>query len=850
MMFVRFRTALAAALLAAPLAASAQNVTGLSNWSIVLDPGHSQTENQGVYGYSEAEKTLGVGLELRRLLTTYTDIRGVYMTRTNSTDVVSLTQRADFANSSGGAYFHSIHSNAAGATATSGFVLWPQMPDLLEPASYPGGRAMARRMGPTVGRAMRIPLANGGDYGECAFYGVSTCGSGVKGSRNSVQRNTYMPSTLSEMGFHTNPTQNLRNMNADWKRMEARAFFWAILKNFNIPRPAGRFLTGIVSDVESGLAINGATIEYAGKSYTTDTYASLFNRYSTDPNELRNGYYYLEDVAAGANSLNVSAPGYLNSSQSVTAIDTFFTFVDVGLVSTAPLTVASTNVAGATAFRVIDPIEVTFSRPVAPATVQTGLTLTRTSDGSAVAGGFTWTNGYRRVVFTPTQTLAATTQYTLTIAGTAASPYGIALDGDANGTAGDAYVRTFTSGIADVTAPAIASVVPANNATNVARRPLINVTMNELVTPASRPTSLFSLANATTNATVPITVAINNVNGKTVVQAAPNTDLDPNTNYQFRMGAGMTDEVGNAVTFERRLAFTTNALQESGTTFEAFEDDFTSRWWSPSQSGSTVGTVADSTARLAVPLQEPRGGSTGQSMAIKYGWDTSNASSWLVRTCYQGCGSASANMDTSYTLQAAIFGDGSGTRLRFALDDNCSGGSCSGTEVGPWTDVTWLGWRLVEWDLGAVAPPENWIGTSNGQLNGNLRLESIQLTYNATTGVRFGQIAVDNIRAVKTTAVAGEDESALETNALALSAPTPNPTARTARLRYALPDTRPVRLAVFDVTGREVAVLVDETRAAGTHSAEWDATTAAPGMYLVRLVAGPEQRTATVVVQR
>ena len=50
MMFVRFRAALAAALLAAPLAASAQNVTGLSNWSIVLDPGHSQTENQGVYG--------------------------------------------------------------------------------------------------------------------------------------------------------------------------------------------------------------------------------------------------------------------------------------------------------------------------------------------------------------------------------------------------------------------------------------------------------------------------------------------------------------------------------------------------------------------------------------------------------------------------------------------------------------------------------------------------------------------------------------------------------------------------------------------------------------------------------
>ena len=849
MMFVRFRAALAAALLAAPLAASAQNVTGLSNWSIVLDPGHSQTENQGVYGYSEAEKTLAVGLELRRLLTTHTDIRAVYITRTTSTEIVSLSQRADFANASGGAYFHSIHSNAAGPTATSGFVLWAQMPDLSEPASYPGGRAMAKRMGPTVGRAMRIPLANGGDYGECAFYGTSTCSSGPKGSRNSVQRNTYMPSTLSEMGFHTNPTQNLRNMNADWKRMEARAFYWAILKHFNIPRPSGRYLTGIVTDVESGIPVNGATVEYAGKSYTTDTYASLFNRFSTDPNELHNGYYYLEDVAAGPNPLNLSAPGYVSKSVTVTPVDTFFTFMDVTMVSSAPLTVASTTPAsGATNVRVVDPITVTFARPASPATVQSAWSLAPTSGGSAVSGTFVWSNGNRTVAFTPSAELTAYTSYTITIGPAAASPYGNTLDGNGDGTAGDAFARSFTTGAQDVVGPMPAAFWPGDKTTGISRTPLLSVTFDEIARPASITPERISLVNHAYGTTVATRLVVANVNDQTVVHVIPTAPLDPNTIYRIVVAPGLLDEIGNTTTVETRSLFKTNALEESGTTFETFEDDFTPRWWFPSQSGSTTGTVADSTTRLAAPMQDPRTADNGQSMAIKYGWDTSNASTWLIRTCYQGCSASTSPLDTTYTLQMAIFGDGSGTRLRFALDDNCSGGSCSGTEVGPWTDVTWLGWRIVEWDLGAVAPPENWIGTSNGQLNGKLRLESLQMTYGGS--VAFGRIVVDNIRAVKTTAVAGEDEAVWETNALALSAPTPNPTARTARLRYALPDTRPVRLAVFDVTGREVAVLVDETRAAGTHTAEWNATAAAPGMYLVRLVAGSESRTATVVVQR
>lgn len=76
-----------------PANSSAQEVIGLSGWSLFLDPGHSRTENQGLYNYSEAEKVLRIGLALRDMLLTTTDIDTVYLSRDNDQVSVSLSQR-------------------------------------------------------------------------------------------------------------------------------------------------------------------------------------------------------------------------------------------------------------------------------------------------------------------------------------------------------------------------------------------------------------------------------------------------------------------------------------------------------------------------------------------------------------------------------------------------------------------------------------------------------------------------------------------------------------------------------------------------------------------------------------
>jgi hypothetical protein len=52
-----------------------------------------------------------------------------------------------------------------------------------------------------------------------------------------------------------------------------------------------------------------------------------------------------------------------------------------------------------------------------------------------------------------------------------------------------------------------------------------------------------------------------------------------------------------------------------------------------------------------------------------------------------------------------------------------------------------------------------------------------------------------------------------------------------------------VRLAVYDMLGREVAVLVNEARQAGSHEVRWDASALSSGVYYCRLTAGDRVET-------
>ncbi|MEM1041615.1 MAG: 5'-nucleotidase C-terminal domain-containing protein [Bacteroidota bacterium] len=86
--------------------------------------------------------------------------------------------------------------------------------------------------------------------------------------------------------------------------------------------------------------------------------------------------------------------------------------------------------------------------------------------------------------------------------------------------------------------------------------------------------------------------------------------------------------------------------------------------------------------------------------------------------------------------------------------------------------------------------------------------------------------------------------------AFALTGTYPNPTSSRATVGFDVPQAEAVRVAVYDVLGRQVAVLVDETVEAGRHTAALDASALAGGVYIVRLEAGAFVASGRLVVTK
>jgi hypothetical protein len=66
----------------------------------------------------------------------------------------------------------------------------------------------------------------------------------------------------------------------------------------------------------------------------------------------------------------------------------------------------------------------------------------------------------------------------------------------------------------------------------------------------------------------------------------------------------------------------------------------------------------------------------------------------------------------------------------------------------------------------------------------------------------------------------------------------PNPFNPSTNIRFALPEASQVRLDVFDVLGRHVQTLVNAEMNAGWHTAQWNASNVASGVYIYRIQAG------------
>lgn len=89
----------------------------------------------------------------------------------------------------------------------------------------------------------------------------------------------------------------------------------------------------------------------------------------------------------------------------------------------------------------------------------------------------------------------------------------------------------------------------------------------------------------------------------------------------------------------------------------------------------------------------------------------------------------------------------------------------------------------------------------------------------------------------------------------ALHGSSTNPVIGRTQIRFQVPATSGVSLKMFDVTGRNIATLADETFTAGDHQIDWDGTAdngqpVASGVYFVRMQAPGFNVTRTIVVSQ
>jgi hypothetical protein len=95
----------------------------------------------------------------------------------------------------------------------------------------------------------------------------------------------------------------------------------------------------------------------------------------------------------------------------------------------------------------------------------------------------------------------------------------------------------------------------------------------------------------------------------------------------------------------------------------------------------------------------------------------------------------------------------------------------------------------------------------------------------------------------------------LEIKETKLFPPFPNPFYRTTQIHYLLDKEKRVVIEIYDITGRIVKVLINETQKRGRYTANWDGSDntgklVANGVYICRFIAGDYQKTTKLIFQR
>jgi len=771
----------------------------LSGIKICIDPGHSghESDDRGMLtGFWESESNLTKGLHVKALLE---DLGAtVFITRTGNGDDYpddkSLSARAGVANSNNVDFFLSIHSNGFNGKSNysmaifNGYTNAPRrqlakdMANILSQRIYTADRTTSAV---SIGD---LTLNPGWTYGYGVLYPAN------------------MPANISEGSFHDYYPESYRLLNLDYRKKEAWALAQSFIEYFNKTPYGIGHIAGLVRD-------DYETVSYYSLN-TSDNYKPINNItatltpgnivYNGDNNN--NGFFFFDSLALGTYQVKIEATGYHTDSATVVVGSNFFNFKDFKLSSSIPPTLLSSIPAnGDSCVPAWDPIELTFNKPIDTSSVSSAITIS-----PSIPLIFIYENDNRKIKIT-SDSLKFVYSYTLTISDSLKDRWGYSFDADGDSVSGDSIVINFTTGKEDMTAPSLSSLHPKSSASGVSLHPIFKYIFDEELNDTSVTSDKFYLEKYSNHSSVPLNVVHNVVNGKSIIHLFPKEKLQHDEIYKRIIYKGLEDLFGNPMPSNLQFTFMTGSNKYEITEIDDFESGLTSNWWLPSSSGSTTGILVNSAIRTNYNYLNLLTKSQ-KSMELEYGFDTTK-NEWLLREYLAGGTPRSVNFNDSYILQVYIFGDGSGNKFRFCVDDD------GGTEVSPWYEITWIGWQLISWNFSSTG---TWPTVSDGNLDGNLIFDSIHLTYNDNgTSPNIG--------------AAINDEPTIPNN-YTLYQNYPNPFNPVTTIKYNILKNTHVKINIFDLAGKKVTTLINENQNSGIHSVQFDGNNFASGIYYYQLL--------------
>jgi len=429
------------------------------------------------------------------------------------------------------------------------------------------------------------------------------------------------------------------------------------------------------------------------------------------------------------------------------------------------------------------------------------------------------------------------TDYSLTISGFVTDLIEKPLDGNGDGIGGDDFVLNFRTKDADTFGPIPVYYNPDSktDTTGADIDDIIVLAFDELLDPATVNETSVSVKQDAND--IPVNIEVFTAyNQQSVIAIQADNPFEPARPYSVTFENTITDISGNPMDSTIFLDFETEPyIYITGIMIDDFTG--TGAWESPTYSGSTSGVdPARSYFRITGTTFLPATVNNSlqkRSGELHYVWDPvfldPPDSDYLLREYLNVSTPRDVTFDTTYILQCYIFGDGSGNKFRFAVDDKVPEAAGSNHEVSPWYTINWIGWKLISWDL-AEGKTGEWLG--DGNLDGTLRMDSFQMTH-VEGAAQSGTVYFKYLRLKQKEYNTVGDIEEMESIPLqyTLSQNYPNPFNPTTKIDFSISERGETTLTIYDVLGRSVKTLINKNLERGTYSVSFDAGGLASGVY-------------------